>query len=275
MSQFPTSTTRLQTLALLRDQIISSSLMDGQSVDEFILSTLLKSPDSATSGRQKSAAALTGKMRGDAGMLRQASRNMDEASSVASIAQKGVATIKDSLSRMQELAANVASGKMTADEAKTTYSDLAKSIQGTIASTAYNGIKLLDESSWEGDERLTYDQGAGSASLSIQAGNAPMSLTLRGINLGDFDPDVDLADATAAADTAARLSEQAGTMGTMESGYESMAARFATEGKSMTHQSAILENTAARAMEDPKAEIQNLLLDFLLKNSGRIVDSSS
>lgn len=275
MSQFPTSTVRLQTLALLRDQIISSSLMDGQSVDEFILSALLKDSGTASTGRQKSAAALTGRIRSDAGMLRQASRNMDEASTIASIAQKGVASIKESLSQMQGLAADVASGKTTAAEAKSTYSDLAKSIQGTIDSTAYNGIKLLDASSWAGEERLAYDQNAGSASLSIQAGNSPLSLTLRGIDLGSFDPDVDLADTTAAAATAARLSEQAGTMGTMESGYESMAARFTSEGKSMTHQSAVLESTAARATEDPKAEIQDLLFDFLLKNSGRIVDSSS
>lgn len=274
MSQFPTSTIGLQTLALLRDQIISSSVMDGNSLDEFIISALLKSPGTQSSGRAKSAAALTGRMRSDAGMLRAASRNMDEASSIASIARKGVGSVKEALTQMQSLAEDVASGKTAPVVAQNTYMDLVRSIHGTLQSTSYNGISLLNPNTWADEERLDFDAGAGTASLSIQAGNAPTTLTLRSLGLGAFDAS-DLANAGAAGATAARLSELAGKVGTIESGYESMAARFASEGKSFTHQSAVLDTTAARAMDTDGADIKTLLLDFLLKNSGRIVDSSS
>jgi hypothetical protein len=142
-----------------------------------------------------------------------------------------------------------------------------------VQSTAYNGISLLDSGQW-GDKRLDYDSMNGTASLSIQAGNAPTTLTLRDPDLGTFAAS-DLEDAATAAATATRLSQLVSNLGTLESGYESMAARYAAESKHFTHQSAVLELTAARAMEEGGTDVKTLLLDFLLKNSGRIVDSAS
>ncbi len=39
---FPSTTLRLQTLALLREHIIKQSIMDGKSLDAFIISRLLQ-----------------------------------------------------------------------------------------------------------------------------------------------------------------------------------------------------------------------------------------
>jgi flagellin len=278
MSQFPTSTLGLQTLSLLRDQIISSALMDGESLDEFILSALLGSSSTQSSGREKSAGALSGRMRGDAGMFRAASRNMAEAGTIATMARKGANSVKDALTEMQSLAQGVADGSMSAVDAQSAYMDLANSITGTMKSTAYNGINLLDSSTWGADERLDYNAVNGTAAISIQAGAAPTTLTLRDMELGTFAA-TDLNDAAAAAATATRLSGLTKNVETIESGYEGMAARFSSERKHFSYQSAVLESSARRAVDEAGAgnepDMKSLLLDFILKNSGRIVDSAS
>ena len=267
-----------QTLALLGRNFLAQALANGGSMDDVIIDTLLHpQPKSA---KEISATALTGRIRSDAGMLRQASKNADEAASIAAIAKEGTDSIATSLKAMKDLAQSVADGTATPDAA-TNYMNLAQSIKGVVSSTSYNGISLLDKDGWSGDERLTVDGGGDSAALSIQIGMGTSTLTLRDLSgLKTAFSATDLADPIAAAATATQLSEQLATIETMSSGYAGVAASYAGEAKSLTRQSEILATTAARAQMGaeggkPTPDANSLLLDLLLRDQGKLIDTSS
>ncbi len=282
---------RLQTLALLGQQFLAQAIAKGGSLDDVIADTLLH--PRPQSGREISAAALTGRIRSDAGMLQQASRNAEEGAAIAKIAQDAAGSVEDILTRMQTLAQSVSDGTATADAADT-YRNLASSLKAVISGTQYNGISLLDGDGWTGDERLARSADGKSADLSIQMGAAPSSFTLRDLSdLKNFNPDTDLTPANIEA-TLSTLSESAATAKTLASGYRVMAGTYANEAKHLNHQADILAVTAARAQTGAAAadaaaasrtgkeasgvsesQIRNLLLDMLLRDQGKFLDTSS
>ncbi len=278
---------RSQTLALLGQQFLAQAIAGGGSLNDVIADTLLH--PRPQSGREISAAALTGRIRSDAGMLRQASNNADEGAAIAKIAQDAATSIEEILAKMQGIAQSVKDG--TADSgAEAAYNTLASSLKGIVSGAKYNGISLLDGDGWAGDERLTVAGDGKSADLSIQMGNAASSLSLRDISdLKNFNATDDFADIDANLTT---LSESAVTAKTLASGYRVMAGTYANEAKHLNHQADILAVTAARAQTgaeeaaaaqaarmgktDAVSEsmVRNLLLDMLLREEGKFVDTS-
>jgi hypothetical protein len=91
---------------LLQQDMLTSRLFMGGSVGKSLRDLVL-----AESGSLRltdpAAQALSGKLRSDSGMLRQASANVSEAASVTAMAQSAAGTIRSSLERMQELAEGV------------------------------------------------------------------------------------------------------------------------------------------------------------------------
>ena len=270
------STLRLQTMALLRSQLINQALQSSGSVDSLIYHTLMNAQPRDT-GRDISNAALTGRIRSDAGMLRQASKNVSEGGSILTLAATATQSISAALTRMQTLAQGVADGTLT-PAAQTEYNTLAANISGTIASTAYNGISLLNGNAWAGDERLSVS-GSGlqkTGTLGIQAGTSSRPLTLTDLSsLESTLAGTDLSNTTNAAAAATTISNLLGSVNTLDQSYESQAGNFSSEAKSLKRQAGILAATAARAQQNPEVDSATLLLDMLLKERGRLFVLSS
>ena len=263
-------------MALLRNQLVTQALQSGGSVDSLIYETLL-TPQRRTTGRDISNAALTGRIRSDAGMLQQASKNTSEGGSILSMAATATKSISDALARMQALAQGVADGSLTSS-AQTEYNTLAAGIVGTITSTAYNGINLLSGTNWGADERLAVS-GSGlqkTGTLGIQAGTSSIPLSLHDLSsLQGTLAGTDLANPTNAAAAATTVSGLLATVNTLTKSYEAQSGSFNSESKSLTRQADILTETAARAQQSPHLDTSSLLLDLLLKDSGRLFTLSS
>jgi flagellin len=269
-SQSPASLAQ-QTLALLRQEALANALIQGGSLDAFVVNTLLR--PGQRSGREISAAALTGRIRSDAGMLRQASLNVQEGGSIFSLAAGAVSSIADALEEMQKLAQSVVDHTAGSD-ATISYENLASSIAGLVAGAEYNGIALLDGSKWPGDKRLT--PGTDTASLSIQAGNSAMTLTLHDLSaLKTAFQASDLGDDDAAKNTVAILSTLLANAKSLASSYTALAGSYSSEARSIARQAGILDLTAAGAEAGAGRDPKSILLDLLLRDRGNLFDTSS
>jgi hypothetical protein len=78
-----------------------------------------------------------------------------------------------------------------------------------------------------------------------------------------------------------------GTVNTIASGYEALAGSYTSQAQSLENQSEVLTKTAARAISkagkypadiagsNQERLLDALLLDILLRDSGKVVDTSS
>ena len=265
-----------QLMLVLQQQLIDQVLDSGggSSLTDALLQKRQKS------GREIAAAALTGRIRSDAGVLRQAARNVREGGGIASMAHEGVSSIVESLSGMQKLVQDVAGGA-DPSSAQAAFNDFASSIKGVLTSTDYNGIKLLDGGKWSGDERLTPVPGSGgkNSSLSIADGKGTRTLTLTDFSDLASSPilNSDLSSLSAAelTDLSSNLTALTKNMQLYEKSYASLASSMGAEARSIDRQAKILDVTAARSMAGAGRDPASNLLYLLLSDQGKIINNSS
>ena len=262
----------LQTQALfaLQQQLISHILESGDKSS--LADSLLKRGQK--SGRQISAEALTGRIRSDAGMLRQAATNASEGAAIAKMANTATTSMLTSLQSMYELALEVVNAGSSDPGTESAYTALANGVKNTINTTAYNGINLMTKDKWGSDERLNVAADEKSASLSIQAGTSARPLNLMdfsGIISGVDNGAVALADAQGTAD---KLSEIINTVKMQDKSYSSLASSFEADAKGIERQSKILDISAARNIAGTSTDPVTRLLYLLLSDQGRIINSS-
>lgn len=260
-----------QALALLQQQMIGQIFEGGDGLNSSIVDALLK--PRATTGREIAAQALTGRIRTDAGMLRQASRNLSEAGSLTGVGSEGAQTLATSIDRMLAIAQEVKADPTKQTGLQDEFNSLKQTIAAKVSGTTYNGISLLDGSKWGPgkDDRVT--PGANNTgSISIQAGETARPLTLYDMNAVStavsglsLDPgDIDAA--------ISGLSTQKKTSDMVAKSYQSAAAGFASDSRSSERQADILSVTAARAAAGAGRDPQSVLLNLLLGDQGKIFD---
>ena len=268
---------RLQTLALLGQEFLTQALANGGSLNSAVADALLQSKTQRT-GRDIAASALTGRIRSDAGMLRQSAKNASEGAAMATLIKEGTLSAADTLNKMQTVMQQASTSYTPA--LQTEYDNLVSSLKATIANTQYNGIALLDGNQWDADERLA--RSGDTASLDIRMGGGTSAFSLRDLSsLGDYEG-LDLQDTPALAGKISQISEDIGTVSTMSTGYEAIAGSYLSEAKRLESQSDILAQAAHRAQYgvgdasvDPEGAVKNILLDFILREQGKLVDTSS
>lgn len=264
----------MQTIIMLQQQLINQMLQFDSG--DSLKNTMFKRREK--SGRQISAEALTGRIRSDSRVLRQASANLQEGAAIAGMAGAATTSMLASLEKMRELALERVTSGVNAPGAVSTYNDLAAGVKGTIRSTNYNGISLMDGGGWSDDERLRVAGDGKSASLDIQAGRTarPLTLTdfsdlLNGLDNGSAALEGSTADAQAVADS---LSEIISTIKLQDKSYAYMADSFASDAKRMDRQSELLGKAAERNIPGKRKETVNGPLSMLLSDQGKIVDNS-
>ena len=261
-----------QLLFLLQQQFIEQLSADGgTSLSEALLQRRQKT------GREISAEALTGRIRSDAGRLRQASRNVSEGAAIASLAEEGVRSLVDSMKKMRDVVSDaISAGTPVSSASWSAYADLASNAESTIKGASYNGIRLLDGSGWGGDERVDP-----TGSISLSAGGGTRALTLTDFSTlfapsspGSIAPTLptNASDLTALEST---LSTQIKNLELHERGYASLASRMASEAKSFDRQALIFDTTAARSLAGAGPNSSTSLLYYLLNDQGKLINSKS
>lgn len=237
--------------------------------------------------------ALGGRLRGDAGMLRQASSNVLEAKSMMDTASSGVGSIAQQIGEAQELVTefNEAVDKLDpldpdfadkkqalVDQYTPLYESMGKSIAGIVKNTAYNGIALLDGEAWAGDERIHIVPSSGdpvAGSVHIQAGTDGFPLAFNNLRpqFGDIGAGNPLDDP----DTAAGLSELKSTAESLAGLYAGRASSLNGQALSLKSQAAVLEEAALRraGLGSSAPDPHSLLLDLALRDTGGLIDTRS
>lgn len=265
-------------LAILQQQLINQLAEGGSgSLADALLQRRQKT------GREIAAEAVTGRIRSDAGMLRQASRNVGEGGAIAAVAKEGVSSMLASLKQMKQLADSL-SPDSPADAvaaASDAYAGLASGVKSTIRKTNYNGISLMDKTAWADDDRVTvHDSGPSpvTGTIAIWAGGANRDLTLADFSEIAAEPASALnatLDASNADALSGSLSELIKTTEMHEKSYASLASSMSAEAKSIDRQASILDTTAARSIAGAGKDSASLLLSLLLGNQGKLINKQS
>lgn len=226
--------------------------------------------------------AITGKLRADSRTIRQNARNVREAGTMMGVAKEAVSTIKGLLEEMEALAKSVqtkiADGGTISDEDKDDYDALRKRITSTVESTRYNSIALLDKSQWPGIEQISADgkvhiQGFpdGGFDLTFRAldeANSDFAWSnLTGANLDD------LAGGNLA-DQLVTLSDYIGDMTLIEDLSSNRQDGLEYQAASLESQADLLDQAVEARRQVPTRSLEQILLDLLFRNSGRIVDET-
>ena len=225
--------------------------------------------------------AITGKLRADSRTIRQNARNVKEGGAMMGIAKEAVSTIKGLLEEMEALAKSVQTkideGGTISQEDKDDYDALRERITSTIGATRYNNIALLDKSQWD-TEQISADgevhiQGFpdGGFDLTFRALDAANSDfawgNLTGENLDD----------SAGGDLENQLQTLSGYIGDMtliEDIYTRRQDGLEYQAASLESQADLLDQAVEARRHVPTKSLEQILLDLLFRNSGRIVDET-
>lgn len=261
-------------LQLLQQDMLTNSLFMGGPVGRSLRDLMFPETQSLKF-TDPTAAALSGRLRADAGMLRQASNNVFEAESVMDLASESTTTLKDAFTRMKELANGVATGTMTYASVQAEYNSLASQITQTIASASYNGIALQDGTAWAADDRVTVSGGSGI--IKIQSGTSSFDLAL--YDFSSFKNAFNSTQINTVGKAAAMVNTLSGhitTVDTVASNYAERSTLLDGQATSLAAQAEIME-TAARTREKSSdgRTLEELVLDHLLRETGTITDEEA
>jgi flagellin len=261
-------------LQLLQQDMLTNSLFMGGPVGRSLRDMLL-TENQSRKVTDPTAAALTGRLRSDAAMLRQASNNVSEAKSIVDLANSAAATINTSLARMKELANGVATGTMTYAAVQAEYDSLASQITQTVASASYNGIRLLDGSAWASDDRVTASGGSGN--IAIQSGTGSFTLALYDFSsFKNAFTSTQIDTVGKAAAMVATLSGHIGTVTTVTANYAARSTNLDSQAAALAAQADIMDTAAAtRAKANENRSLEELVLDLLLRETGTITDKEA
>lgn len=223
-------------------------------------------------------AAMTGRLRADSATIRQAARNVQEASSMVGTAAEAVGQIRTVLEEMQDIATRVKEGDLAySASVAADYDALRDKITGIIESTQYNGISLLDSDAW-GTEQI--DAGGNVFIQStLRGADGGFNVTFRpldtvnwsaldGTDLED-DPSGELQDQL---DT---LSGYIGDMSTQEELYSQREDGLTSQAVSLESQADLLDQAVEARRQTPTLSLEEILVRLLLRDTGTLLDEIS
>lgn len=261
-------------LNLLRGQMITQ-LVSGQglpgtgglSLTEFILG---KPKEKRRSGTDMMNDALSGLMRSDAAMLRQASKNMLQGKALLGTGNEAIKSMQEKAQRMGDILSEMQSSGLGNSALEAEYASLSSDIKGIIEGTKFNGISLFDGSAWQNDERVSTD-GSGVGKISLQAGNSTTELTL--YDLGNY-KDPAIFDINGQ-NTASALEQFKRMLSGMGSSYTARAGLLDSEAASFERQAEILDEATGKAKPGDEEGLKEALVDILMRDKGSLVSEAS
>lgn len=263
---------------LLQQDILTNQLFGGSAVGSDLRSMVLGGPVRAKTFTNPFEEAISGQLRGDAGAVRQASRNVGEASSMMGVARTEMATIVDALSDMEDIIDKINNGEL--DEAsavvQSDYNALRDKITGTISGADFNGIAVLDSTQWNTSQIdangnvFIQSNKDGGFNITFHSVDNPSS----GTNWSDL--------SGAALGAAGTRATQLGYVQTLKSEMEAILDMYESKENSLQSQQTALQGQAQildgaaqlRKPSDPNYSLEKLLADLIARTTGTLVDNS-
>ena len=217
--------------------------------------------------------AITGKLRADSRTIRQNARNVREGGAMMGIAAEAVGRVKGLLEEMEALAKSVqekiAEGGSASLDDKEDYKALRLRIEGIVGSTKFNRIALLDGNQW-GTDQIGAD-----GKVFIQ-GFQDGGFDLNFRNLDRFSPlgEDALDDGGRLEDQLDLLSGFIADMATIGDIYTRRQEGLEFQASALESQADLLDQAVQARRQTPPKSLEEILLDLLFRNSGRIVDQT-
>lgn len=250
------------------DDILTATYLKQASLS-LLLDTLPQSvPTTYTSDKEMMAAALTGRIRTDASMLRQGAKNATEGANIATLIATSTSTVRDNLNQMLTLAQEVKADSTKGSVNGAAFTALAGELSSVASGTIYNNISLLNKNGWTNDSRLTISGDGKSSTFKLQRGYGSSTFTLNDLSYLDYLKSVDLSSGSLDIDALiSDLSTQINTVGVIYSRNNSLSGSYKSEASVLVEQADILNKAAQDAM--PSEE------DPLLRDIGSIISTTS
>jgi flagellin len=217
-------------------------------------------------------AALTGTLRADSAAVRQNARNVGEAANMMGTAKTAVAQISDALADMEDIIDKINQGELSAGSTvvQADYDALRDKITGLISSTDYNGIYMLDGSQWG------TDQIDSNGNVWIQAyKDGGFDVTFHNLDGIDW---TQLSGAELNTDINTQLAyvqSYASDVNAILDNYASKQSSLEYQQTQLSSQADLLDQAVAnRSPETSALSTEQLLLNLILSETGRIVDES-
>lgn len=215
--------------------------------------------------------AITGRLRADARAIGQNARNVREAASMVGTAASAVTSMHDILKEMKKLADAVDAGDISATVAQPQYDALYTKLQSIVDTTQYNGIPLLDGSSWPTDridaQGRVYIQGL------PQDGFHVVFQRLDTTTLIDWTTiNADLSNATARAAAITALSTAATGTEALADIYTRRQENLTGHASQLQAQADLLAQAAEARRASPTLSIEEVFLRLLLRATGTLMD---
>lgn len=223
--------------------------------------------------------AMTGRLRADSATIRQAARNVQEASSMVGIAAEAVGQIRTILEEMEDIATQVKEGDLdgSSSSVQSDYDALRDKITDIIESTQYNGIALLDSDAW-GTEQI--DSGGNVfIQSSLSGSNGGFDVTFQALDTVNWSAldGTELADSPSGElqDQLDTLSEYIGDMSTREDLYSRREDGLTSQAVSLESQADLLDQAVEARRQTPTLSLEEILVRLLLRDTGSLLDEFS
>ncbi len=263
---------------LLQQDMLTNQLFGGSSVASNLRSMVLGGPVKATTFTQPFEEAISGQLRGDAGAVRQASRNVGEASSMMGVARTEMAVIVDALEDMEDIIDKINEGELDGSSAvvQSDYNSLRDKITGTISGADFNGIAVLDSTQWDTSQIdangnvFIQSSKDGGFNITFHSVDDPSS----GTNWTDL-AGADLAAVGTRATQLGYVQSLKSEMDSILSMYKSKEDSLQSQETALQSQAQILDGAAQlRKPSDPNYSLEKLLADLIARTTGTLVDNS-
>jgi flagellin len=261
---------------LLQQDMLTNQLFAGSKVGQDLRSMVLGESPGATVFTNPFEEAISGTLRADADVTRQAARNVGEAASMMGVARTSMSTIVDALNSMESIIEDIEAGNLAPDSTvvQADYDALRDKITGTISSTDYNGIYMLDSTQWGTDQISSGGQ------VYIQSSkDGGFNISFHAVDDGSSSTDwSDLSGAalnTNLAEQKSFVDDLKSWAGTVEDMYAVKEDNLQSQQVQLESQAQLLDSAAQmRKPSDPDYSLEKLLADLIVRETGTIYDTN-
>ena len=261
---------------LLQQDMLTNQLFAGSRVGQDLRSMVLGKSPGATIFTNPFEEAISGTLRADADVTRQAARNVGEAASMMGVARTSMSTIVDALESMESIIEDIESGSLlaTSSVVQADYDALRDKITGIISSTDYNGIYMLDSAQWGTDQISSGGQ------VYIQSSkDGGFNISFHAVDGGSSSTDwSDLSGAALVGNLAEQKSfvdDLKSWAGSIEDMYSVKEDGLESQQVQLDSQAQLLDSAAQmRKPSDPDYSLEKLLADLIIRETGTIYDTN-
>ncbi|QJB57772.1 flagellin [Pseudodesulfovibrio sp. zrk46] len=261
---------------LLQQDLLTNQLFGASRVGQDLRSMVLGEAVKAKTFTNPFEQAISGSLRADADSTRQAGRNVGEAASMMGVAKNAMADIVDSLEAMEKIIEDIEAGDLDASSSvvQADYNALKDKITGTISSTDFNGIYMLDSSQW-GTDQIS----AGGQVYIQSSTNGGFNISFHAVDAGSSS--VNWSDLSGAALDGSLATQKSyvdnlkSFSSTVEDMYESKTDTLESQKIQLEGQAQLLDQAVQYRMpSSPDYSLEKLLADLIARNTGGVIDTN-